>query len=391
MITIPTTTQIFNGIISDMNTQFGVNINPFGKAVLRCLAAVQAGKLKLYYLAIALLQKNVAPDTADYETLLRFGMIKLGRAPFPAVAGQYVIQVTGQIGAVIPANSTFKSDDDAYSKGVLYMLDSAYTLVSAVDSITVRCLTLGTAGKLETGNTLTPTAPIPLVNSDTGSASVISEFIQPLAAEDTEVYRNAVILSYRLEAQGGAATDYRLWSQDAQGVKKVYPYAKSGFQGQINLFVEATIVDSVDGKGTPSSLILSNVEQVVNFSPDTSLPVNQNGRRPLQVMVYYLPVTIKTIVVTITGYQSLTPAKQTLLLTAITNTISLIRPFVAAADLAIDKNDILDNNKLIASIITAIPGSTFSSVSFTVNGLPLSSYTFINGDIPYLNPAVTYN
>ena len=133
------------------------------------------------------------------------------------------------------------------------------------------------------------------------------------------------------------------------------------------------------------------MEQVVNFSPDTSLPVNQNGRRPLQVMVYYLPVTIKTIVVTITGYQSLTPAKQTLLLTAITNTISLIRPFVAAADLAIDKNDILDNNKLIASIITAIPGSTFSSVSFTVNGLPLSSYTFINGDIPYLNPAVTYN
>jgi len=393
MITIPTTSQLYTGIISDINTQYGVNVNPFGKAVLRCLAAVQAAKLKIYYLVIAALQKNVAPDTCDEETLIRFGTIKLGRVPFAAIAAQYSITVTGSVGATVPAQSTFKSDDSSLNPGVLYILDTAYTFsgFATTANITVRCLTLGNDGKLEVGNTLTPTAPIPLINSGPASANVQSTIIQPLAAESIEAYRTAVILSYRLEAQGGAATDYRLWSQDAQGVERVYPYAKSGSQGEINLYVEATIVDSIDGKGTPTALILSDVETVVDFNPDTSLPLNERGRRPLQAMVNYLPVTIKTIVITITGYSGITPAIQATLLTALSSTINAIRPFVAAADILTDKNDIIDTNKLIGSIITAKPGAVFTSVTFTVNGIGMSTYTFNNGNIPYLNTTIIYN
>jgi uncharacterized phage protein gp47/JayE len=391
MITIPTINQLYTGIISDINTEYGVNINPFGKAVLRCFAAVHAAKLKIYYLVIAALQKNVAPDTCDEETLIRFGTIKLGRVPFAAVAAQYTVKVTGTIGAVIPAQSTFKSDDSSLNPGVLYVLDSAYTLVSATDYITVRCLTLGTDGKLDLLDTLTPTAPIPLVNSEPSSVSVFTVSVQPLAAEEIEAYRTAVILSYRLEAQGGAATDYRLWAQDAQGVERVYPYAKSGFQGEINLYVEATIVDSIDGKGTPTTQILTDVESVVEFNPDTSLALNERGRRPLQAMVNYLPVTIKTIVITITGYSGITTAIQATLLTALTDTINAMRPFVAGADVLTDKNDIIDTNKLIGSIITAKPGAVFTSVTFTVDAISMSTYTFNNGNIPYLNPTIIYN
>ena len=390
MITIPTVQQLYTSIISDINTQYGVNVNPFGKAVLRCIAAVQAAKFKLYYLAIAQLQKNVAPDTCDTETLIRFGTLKLGRVPFPAVAGKYKLQVTGQIGAVVPMNSVFKSDDASLNPGNLYILDSAYTLVATTDYITVRALMGGEAGKLSVLDTLTPTAPIPLINSAPSSAIVNLEVTQPLDAETTDAYRQAVILSYRLEAQGGAATDYRLWSQDAQGVKAVYPYAATGLQGQINLFVEANITDSTDGKGTPSAQILSNVQAVVNFNPDTSLPVNENGRRPLQVMVNYLPVTIVQIDITISTYQGLTPAIQATLLTALTNPVNGFRPFVAAADLLINKNDTIDSNHLTAAIITAIPGSIFGAVTFKVNSVAASTYTFLNGNIPYLTPVIAY-
>lgn len=390
MITIPTLSALYNGIINDINTEYGTNINPFGKAVLRAIAAVQAAKLKIIYLCIGLLQKNVAPDTCDYETLLRFGMIKLGRTPFAAVAGQYKLRVIGSIGAVIPINSIFKADDTSTSPGVLYILDSAHTLTATTDYVTVRCLTLGEEGLLNINDTLTPTAPIPLVNSGPGSVLVNLQVVQPLAAETTDAYRLAVLNSYRLEPQGGAATDYRLWAQDAQGVKAVYPYAKSGYQGQINLFVEATVADSSDGKGTPTAQILTDVETVVNYSPDTSLPVNENGRRPLQVMVFYLAVTPRTVQITITGFQGLTIPIENTLLTALSGTVNAIRPFIASADLLTSKNDTLDNNVLIASILNALPGSIFTSVSFTIDTVPKTTFQFINGDIPYFNVVILY-
>src|ERR1700739_2834525 len=105
MITIPTFSQLYNGILSDLQTQFGVNINPVGKSFLRILASVQAGKFKLYYLAIGNLQKNIFVDTADPEelggTLQRFGRVKINRNPFQAIAGQYTVRLAGQAGATI--------------------------------------------------------------------------------------------------------------------------------------------------------------------------------------------------------------------------------------------------------------------------------------------------
>lgn len=389
MINIPTLSALYTGIINDLTTEFGVYINPLGKAVLRALAAVQAGKLKIYYLVIAALQKNVAPDTCDEETLLRFGMIKLGRAPFAAVAAQYELEITGTVGAIIPAQTTFKSDDDSLNPEILFILDTAYTLTASTDYITVRCLTTGEDGELALLDTLTPTAPIPLVDSGPGSAFVNSEVVQPLAAETTEAYRAVVIQAYRLEPQGGAGTDYRLWAADAQGVAKVYPYATSNAQAQINLYVEATIADSVDGKGTPSAQTLLDVEDVINFSPDPTLPLDQNGRRPLNVTVNYLACNPLDIDITIPNFQDNTAAKQALILAALTERLSTIRPFIASADILANQDDTLNGNVLAAAIIEAVPGAIFGGVTFTVASVSQTTYTFMNGEITYLN-SITY-
>lgn len=387
MITIPTLSTLYTSIISDIEAEYGATINPFGKAMLRGLAAVQAGKLKLYYIMLALLQKNVAPDTCDEETLYRFGKIKINRLPFPATAGKYTVTVTGTAGGTIAARTTFKSDDDSLNPGVLFILDNSYTLPGTTGSIVLRALTLGTAGKLEIGDTLTSTVPIALVDS---GATVTAETIQPLDGETVEAYRKVVIQSYRLEAQGGAATDYRIWSSDAQGVERVYPYARSGYPGEINLYIEATIADSIDGQGTPSAQIITDVESVVNFNPDTTLPTNERGRRPLQVVVNYLPITPKQIVINIDSFNGINAGIQATLLTAITSTINKIRPFVAAADILTDKNDILDANQIIATILTARPGSIFGAITFTVDGVAYSSYQFQAGNIPHLQ-SVTYS
>src|SRR4051812_1989999 len=121
MITIPTLVELYNAIKSDLETEFGATIPVVGKSFLRVFAACQAAKLKLYYLTVGKLQKNIFVDTADPEslggTLERFGRVKLGRNPFPAQAGQYKIGVSGSIGAVIKSSTTFKSDDNSLSPG----------------------------------------------------------------------------------------------------------------------------------------------------------------------------------------------------------------------------------------------------------------------------------
>lgn len=387
MITIPTLSQLYTSILSDLETEMGTNVPVFGKNFLRALASVQAGKLWLKYKALAFLQKNIFIDTADREstggTLERFGRVKLGRNPFPATAGQYIVQVTGQIGAIIKANSTFKSNDDSQSPGKLFVLDNQYTLVSTTDSITIRALEAGLESKLSVADQLTATAPIANVNS---IVIVLSESVEPLAAEDIEEYRRKGMDAYKLEPQGGAGSDYRLWAADAQGVQQSYPFAKTGFANEINLFVEATIADSIDGKGTPSGAILTEVESVVEMDPDVTQPLSARGRRPLGVFqVHYLPVTPKDVDIDIENFDGITPEIQTLLFNAIKEATDTVRPFVSSVDVLEEKNDILDKNKLIAIILNARPGSIFTNITLKIDGVPMNTYTFMNGDIPYLN------
>lgn len=394
MRTIPTLKQLYDGIIADLESSqaFLITIPIFGKVFLRALAGVQALRLKMYYLALAAVQKNIFVDTADSEsmggTLERFGRVKLNRNPFPARQGQYYIQVTGTIGAIITASTTFKTNDDAVNPGKLFILDTAYTLIATTDTIRVRALEAGEDSKMEVGDNLTATKPIALVDA---GAVVSAIFLEPLAAEDLEDYRQSALDAYRLEPQGGAMTDYRLWSNDVQGVEQVYPYAKSGAAGELNVFVEATVADSTDGFGTPSALMLADVEDVIEFDPDTSKPLNERGRRPIgRFDVHVLPVTIKQVNINIAGFVGNTAAITATILAAMTTAINAIRPFVAGADILEDRNDILDTNKIIAVILNARPGSVFGAITLTVAGTPYSTYSFMNGDIPHLNN-ITYS
>jgi hypothetical protein len=342
--------------------------------------------MKLMYLTLGSVQKNIFADSADPEsqggTLERFGRVKLNRNPFPATAGQYVIQITGTVGATIPAQTTFKSNDSSLSPSKLFVLDIVYTILTSTDSITVRALEAGNGSALSIGDTLTVTSPISGLDS---SQTVTSEAVEPLAAETTEEYRTKVVDAYRTETQGGSAGDYREWSSDAQGVNNVYPYATSGEPFSISLYVEANIDDSTDGKGTPSGSLLDDVEDVVNFDPDTTKPINKRSRRPLQAVINYLPIIPLNVDINIDSSVGLTPEKQAILESAIEEKLVNIRPFVSAADILADRNDTLSVNMIIGWILEALPGSIFGTVTLEVGGVSYSSYNFELGNIPYFN------
>lgn len=377
---IPTISQIYAQVISSIETELNITITPFGRNYLRARAMVQAGRLYVLYLAASKVQKNIFVDTAEPEvnggTLERFGRVKLGRDPFPATQGQYICNVTGTVGATILAQTQFKSNDDSLSPTKLFILDSAYTLTGA-DQIILRALEAGTDSQLNINDKLTATAPINLVD---GIVTVDSESVQPQAAETLEDYRNKALLSYRLEPQGGAPSDYRLWSLEVQGIVNAYPYATSAFTSNVNLYLES---DEPDGVPTAADLLAveSNIETAT---------VQQYARKPITAIVNYLPITPKLVTVNINDFIDLTIEKETAIYNAIEARLSTIRPFISAIDVLAEKDNYIDVNVLIVTIFQAVPNSIFTSVTFEIDGIPTTSATFTNGDIPKLND-VTYD
>lgn len=380
MIT-PTLNELYESIKADLRNKLNIT-SLIGKSVLLAFAAVQAAKIKLIYIAIAQLNKNIFVDTCDNETIRRFGYVKLNRYPYSAVAGEYNVTVTGSIGAVIPAGTTYKSLDTSASPDKLFILDTLFTFVAPTGSILLRAMDAGVESSLNVADQLQLTSPLALVDS---YATVVSEAVAPVAEEDIEEYRINVIEAYRTEPQGGAKVDYMLWAQDVEGVRRVYPYVKNASPGDLNIYVEAFLGDSVDGKGTPTAGILTDVEGVIELDPDTTRSINERGRRPMGVNnIFYLAITPLDIDIEITD---LSPSVDLVAVqSAIESFLYDIRPFVDGGDDISSKNDKLYEADIYRIVKDLLTGSeTFTSLQLSVNSTPVSLYTFENGDIPYLN------
>ncbi len=381
-MTVPSFNDLYTSIKNDLRNRLDIT-SLVGKVVLLAFAAVQAAKQKIQYLALYNVYQNVFVDTADYDMLRRYGEIKLGRLPYAAVAGEYAVEVTGDVGATIAPGTTYKSLDTSTSPDKMYILDTLFTFTATTGSIQIRALEGGTDSALEVGDELQLTAPVANVDS---FAEVTSEVTAAVDEEDIEEYRINVIEAFRLEPQGGAKVDYMLWAQDAEGVRRVYPYVPSSDPGNIDLYVEAFPDDSVPaGTGVPPGAILSDVEDVVNQNPDTSLPDYQRGRRPMGVFeIDYKAVTPLDVDIEITSATGLTNSSD--IEAAVVSFLYEIRPYIDGADVAADRNDKLYKSDIYGIVKDLLQsGETFTSIDVTVSSVSIDIYTFEDGDIPYLN------
>lgn len=387
---IPSITDLQAALANDFKNKLNLSDNDL-KQVLNAFDIVVSAQFKLLYLFLSDIQNNVFPDTADLEsnggTLERIGRIQIGRNPLPATVGIFNLSVTGVAGSILRAELTFKSNEGSKSPGQLYVLDAEYILTGTADIIEVRSLGNGTEFDLNVGDNLTITEPVIGVDATVTVDEVIE---QPKAQEDVEVYRQIILDSIQLEPQGGAKTDYRLWSADAQGVRRVYPYVKSGEAGTVQLFIEATLVDSTDGKGTPSGTLITDVSEVVEFDPDTTKPLNERGRRPIQANMEFNPINLIPVDVQVIGLNQNNATISAAIESGMTDYLYNIRPFISGADLTRDKNDILYKGKLQSVVNDVLDNSNFfTNFVMIVGGVSVDSYTFDLGNIPYLRN-VTY-
>lgn len=384
-VNTPKLSEIRDSIVNDLKASLGISSAVFGKNFLYVFAGVLAAKLKLFYLSSAEVQKNLAPDLASTEanggTLERFGRLKLGRNPYPATSGVYSLDVTGEIGAVIKSGTTWKSDDDSSNPGYLFVIDADFTMTAVTETITVRALTTGSSSEMVVNDTASSTSPILNVDSTATFSAVITS---PVDAETIDQYREKVVLSERLEPQGGAASDFRLWSYDAVGVKQSYPYAKSGASAEVVIYIE--VDTTVDTQGVAPNSVLEEVAEVIEFDPDTTKPLYERGRRPLGVFdVEVLSIVPLDVEISINGLTDLSQEIQDLISESLESYIKTVRPFVSGADIIANENDVLSINKIAYVVVSSIPDNVrFDSISLTVNSSSASNFQFTKGFIPYL-------
>lgn len=385
MKNIPSIIELNEDIANDLRSKLGLTDDDL-KKVVSALPLVLSAQLKLLYLFLGDIQDNCFPDKASTElnggTLERLGRIYLNRNPFPDSIGVFKFSVTGVAGSVLRSDLTFKSNDDALNAGQVYVLDTEYTLTGTADEIEVRSIGAGVDYNLNVGNNLTITEPVIGVDKTVTVSEVVT---QPTAGETEELYRQAILNAIQLEPQGGAKSDYRIWSGDAQGVRLVYPYVRDGEAGTVDIYVEATLIDSEDGKGTPGTAILNAVADVIDFDPDVTKPDYERARRPMQANVEVSAITLIPVDVTITGLNDDSASVQTAIESSLNDFIYDVRPFIDGADLLRNKNDILYSGNVQGVVTSALlNGNFFNVLELKVDGNIVTSYEFGLGNIPYL-------
>ena len=382
---IPSIIELQQNIVEDLKNKLNLSDDDL-KKTLNAFSLVLSGQMKILYLFLADIQNNIFADTANSQeqggTLERIGQIYLNRPPFPDAIGVFNISVNGIVGSVLREGLTFKSNEDALNPGQLCVLDSEHIMVATTDVIEVRSLGAGTDFNLSVNDKLTITEPVIGVDK---TVTVTAVPTQPTAGETLENYRDAILRAIQLEPQGGSKSDYRQWASDAPGVRLVYPYVRDTDAGIVDVYVEATLSDSTDGKGTPTTTILNEVLAVIEQDPDLSKPINERGRRPIQANVITSAISLIPVDVTISGLNDSSQSVKDVIQSALIDMLYGVRPYISGADLLRNKNDILYSGRVQSVVTDALAnGNFFNQLTLIVDGNSVVSYEFDLGNIPYL-------
>ena len=387
---IPSIVELQQKITEDFKSKLNLSDDDL-KRTLNAFSLVLSGQMKILYLFLADIQNNIFPDTADSVdqggTLERIGQIYLNRLPFSDTIGVFNISVNGIVGSVLRESLTFKSNEDALNPGQLFVLDSEHIMVSTTDVIEVRSLGAGTDFNLSVNDKLTITEPVIGVDK---TVTVTAVTTQPTAGETLENYRDSILRAIQLEPQGGSKSDYRQWASDAEGVRLVYPYVRDTDAGIVDVYVEATLPDSTDGKGTPTTTILNKVLAVIEQDPDLSKPINERGRRPIQANVITSAISLIQVDVTIAGLNDSSQAVKDVIESSLKDMLYQVRPYISGADLLRNKNNTLYSGRVQSVVTDALAnGNFFNQLTLIVDGNSVVSYEFDLGNIPYLRN-ITY-
>jgi uncharacterized phage protein gp47/JayE len=388
----PTTQQIANNIIGQLETAISQTIPLLPKSFSRVLAKVLAAVyIVLYkYAGFSLLQQFVS--TAAFEEtevngetirpLVEWGRLVGVGDPLAAAQAQLTLSVTvlNQTGSLAGGTQLLYAPT-----GVVYLTNAAVPLNAATVTVTATASSdqdngdgSGTIGNLEPGQIVQFASSPPNVATNatvTGSAVVGAE------GETEDAYRARVLRRFQRKPQGGAYADYQAWGTEVPGVRNVFPY--TGAPGEVDVYVEAE--DGPDG--IPDGALLDEVSDFIQFDPaEAPSPTGLANRRPANAAVNVLAISRAAFDVDITGFVAADAA--TVLDSIEQGVDEFLRarePYIVGLS-ALPRLDRITQGA-VAGVIQEIAesnGATVAGVTLFRGGFEIIQYTLAKGELAKL-------
>jgi uncharacterized phage protein gp47/JayE len=394
---VPTTEELKNTIIAQLEASFGQTVPVFVKAFLRVIATVLAGMLVILYKYGGWIFLQQFVQYASYSTvtingkpivpLIEWGRLVGAADPTEATRAEMVVDVTvtNQTGS-LPVNTQLIN----VNNGVTYLTIAAVPLTAATVQATIRAYQdqddgggKGTIGNLSVGDTVSFINPISNVAADTTVASIV---VTAADAETEAAYRERVSDRFRKQPQGGAYVDYELWGEEVEGIINVYPY--TGDPGIVNLYSEATVASSGSADGIPTQAQLDAVLASVELD-DGGLA----SRRPADAFVTSSAITRTAFdveVVGIAGGSESVATIQTKITETLTSYFLAREPFIHGLTLG-KRRDRITKSAVAGAVqdVCDAFGAVFTGVIVSVSGgAVVDTYSLGEGEKAKLGTAI---
>lgn len=216
---------------------------------LRVLPKVFAFAVHGLYAYIDWVVRQLFPDTAEKSFLERQASIQ-GIYRREATAATGTLTVTRTAGATIPVGTVFVAADG----------ETRFSTTEEPEvgdsEVPVQCMTIGTGGNREAGETYTLVSPLSGVSTEaTGS-----EMAGGTEAESDDSLRDRLIYRLQNPPRGGTATDYVAWAMEVPGVTRAWCFPKELGIGTVTV---RFATDGLTENGVPTEGMVSIVSDYI--------------------------------------------------------------------------------------------------------------------------------
>ena len=383
----PTTKQISDNIILQLETSLNQTIPLLPKSFIRVLSNALGAVFVILYKYSGFIFQQLFVQTASFKDtevngviinpLIAWGELLGVGPPTEATNAEMTVIVTveNQTGLLLSGSQLLNT-----ANGFIYIIIGSVPLNAATIQATIRAVSdqsggdgAGVAGNLSVNDIVSFVNPLPNVARDT---TVNAQTLTAADAEAESVYRQRVLDRFQKPPQGGAMADYEIWGEEVEGIINIFPYT-SDCPGQVDVFVEATIISSGDPDGIPTTAQLQQVRD--------SIELDKNGlpsRRPANALVNTFPITRLGFEVKVTGIVSDNIAQvQTDITTAVKEYFLAREPFISGLSVLPRKDRITRTavGGIVNDVLDAVGGS-FIAVTIVRLTVPIELFTLGIGE-----------
>lgn len=389
-----TTQEIYDLIIDQIEAQIG-QTNPWlPKSFIRVITKIFSGVGIIMYKVAGWIFLQIFVSTASYKPVTILGktvtpLIEWGKLigvgePDPATTAVLEVDLT-----VLNFPNTLLAGTQFISSlnGIIYITQDDYSLTGASETVEITAVTSGEIGNLDVGDTLSLANDIGFIESEVTVSAVVTEGTD---VESESSYRQKVSDRFKLQPQGGALADYRIWSATVPGVKQTYIYT-----GDIPTHVIVYVAgdDPPYTDRIPSSGLLDLVGAAIDL--------NENDlatQRPVTAIIdpagdlsygNIVPITVKNFEVNVNNLDvdaSIVNAVLDQIEAALTEYFLGREPYIRGLSRPPAKNVVSLANVygIVNDIVNSHDGS-FLSVSLTSESLSTPLYVLGEGELCKLN------